>query len=282
MKVSICSDLHLEFGSLSLENKDQSNVLILAGDIFIGVDLHQYDDAFEHVRSQQIHDFFINTCLQYEYVILIAGNHTFYHGDFQTEIPKIKQYLKYIPNLYILDNETLEIDDYLFIGSTIWTDFNDEDKETMEWAFNNMNDYHVIKNDDTILLPEKILEKHKQDKQFIKETIENNPNKQIIVITHHCPTYQSIPAYKLDYGLKNGCYHSNLESLMDNVVLWAFGHIHDRHAYYLNNTLLVNNTRGYIRYQDCANTFELKSFDLKNLPSKETILTDKYWYFYPE
>ena len=33
MKISIASDLHLEFHTVELENKDGSEVLILAGDI---------------------------------------------------------------------------------------------------------------------------------------------------------------------------------------------------------------------------------------------------------
>lgn len=31
MKISVCSDVHLEFGDLDLRNKDNADVLILSG-----------------------------------------------------------------------------------------------------------------------------------------------------------------------------------------------------------------------------------------------------------
>lgn len=43
MKLSIASDLHLEFGEISLENKDESSILVLAGDIMVASDLNKTD-----------------------------------------------------------------------------------------------------------------------------------------------------------------------------------------------------------------------------------------------
>jgi hypothetical protein len=43
MKIAVCSDLHLEFGDLDLENTQNAEVLILGGDIFVVEDLTHYE-----------------------------------------------------------------------------------------------------------------------------------------------------------------------------------------------------------------------------------------------
>ena len=43
MKIAVCSDLHLEFGSLSIKNPGDVEVLILSGDILVENDLDIYD-----------------------------------------------------------------------------------------------------------------------------------------------------------------------------------------------------------------------------------------------
>ena len=45
MKIALCSDLHLEFGPISLENTENAEVLILSGDILVADDLNELGDA---------------------------------------------------------------------------------------------------------------------------------------------------------------------------------------------------------------------------------------------
>ena len=61
MKIAVCSDLHLEFGPISLENKDNADVLILSGDIIVVNDLQEkdsYNIRGENDKSNQYHTFF--------------------------------------------------------------------------------------------------------------------------------------------------------------------------------------------------------------------------------
>ena len=44
MKVALCSDVHLEFGTISLENTEGADVLILSGDICVAKDVRIKDD----------------------------------------------------------------------------------------------------------------------------------------------------------------------------------------------------------------------------------------------
>ena len=43
MKIAICSDVHLEFGDLMLQNTEGAEVLVLSGDIMVTADLGKPD-----------------------------------------------------------------------------------------------------------------------------------------------------------------------------------------------------------------------------------------------
>ena len=45
MRIAVCSDIHLEFGPISLQNTDNADVLILGGDICVAKDILNKDDA---------------------------------------------------------------------------------------------------------------------------------------------------------------------------------------------------------------------------------------------
>ena len=125
MKIAVCSDLHLEFGPISLENTDNAEVLILSGDICVAKDLREkdsYNIKGEHDKSNQYHTFFQECCARFPSVIYIAGNHEHYHGDFIKSIGSIRDRLGYLVNLHVLDKESVLINNVLFIGGTLWTD----------------------------------------------------------------------------------------------------------------------------------------------------------------
>ncbi len=101
MKIAVCSDLHLEFGPISLENTDNAEVLILSGDICVAKDLGEndsYNIKGENDKSNQIHKFFQECCARFPSVIYIAGNHEHYHGDFVKSIGSIRDRLGYLVN----------------------------------------------------------------------------------------------------------------------------------------------------------------------------------------
>ena len=58
MKIAVCSDLHLEFGTISLENTENADVLILSGDICVARDL-LLRDSYDSKKSNVIHNFFL-------------------------------------------------------------------------------------------------------------------------------------------------------------------------------------------------------------------------------
>ena len=82
-KLAICSDLHLEFADINLQNTENADVLILAGDIMVAQDLHDFPE--QNVRTaamlemlssrqekvQRFRDFFKRCSFQFPKVIYI-------------------------------------------------------------------------------------------------------------------------------------------------------------------------------------------------------------------
>ena len=47
MKIALASDLHLEIKPIALDNTENADVLILAGDIMTGIALHDHGDIYK-------------------------------------------------------------------------------------------------------------------------------------------------------------------------------------------------------------------------------------------
>ena len=150
MKIAVCSDLHLEFGDINLQNTDNADVLILGGDICVAADIGRpdQDNMFEGARSHRVTDFFKRCSFQFPHVICIMGNHEHYNGDFATSGNKIKSMLEsnMLSNVYLLDKEIKTIDDVIFVGGTLWTDMNNDDEMTKFHVSQRMNDFRCVRN----------------------------------------------------------------------------------------------------------------------------------------
>jgi predicted phosphodiesterase len=291
MKIAVCSDVHLEFGDLVLKNEENIDVLILSGDICVARDLMEHDahGIVSFGKSARYHQFFQNCCEQFPHVIYVAGNHEHYHGDFKYTYGDLKKYLGYLKNLHILDKETFELDDYVFVGSTLWTDMNKRDPMTLHMISRMMNDFRIVDNshrevtfktfDDpenpdkptfrtrvAKFSPEDAVEEHEKCLSYIQHVYDNTPPwKSMIVVGHHTPSHTSChPRYKGDREM-NGGYHSNLsEFILDRpgIKLWTHGHTHELFDYNIGDCRVVCNPRGYVGHEQISLDFKLKVVEL--------------------
>jgi Icc-related predicted phosphoesterase len=248
MKISLVSDTHLEFSSLGLPGGE---VLILAGDIC----------EYRTFKKQQsfVVDFFERECSKYEKVFMVCGNHESYrhrldktYDDFKTLLPA---------NITLLENETVEYQGVVFMGATLWTDFNRGDPVSIEVARASMNDFKVIQNHykDTgnyhKLTPEFIYQIHRNTIRYLNTELLQHKNSKVVVITHHAPTRLSInEKYKQDFHM-NGSFASDLsEMILDNpqIVYWVHGHCHDPVNYEMGTTKVISNPRGYVGHEDTS------------------------------
>ena len=270
MKITLVSDLHLEFSDVNIVNNG-ADVLILGGDIMIAQDLHDHPEPVSAVErsiiansqglsrrqesAQRYRDFLKRVSFQFPHVIYIAGNHEFYHGKFPAGLDYIRTETEKFKNIYFLENQTKVIDDITFIGTTLWTDMNKGDPLTINACKDSMNDYRVIRNNlrsYARFSPIDSVSSHKKSIKFIKETVAVDPNKKYVVVGHHAPSKLSIkPRYEKDY-LLNGAYSSDLsEIILDypQIKLWTHGHTHDVFDYTIGSTRIVCNPRGYEGYE---------------------------------
>lgn len=241
MKVKVLSDLHLEhFVAAQVYPVGEGDVLILAGDILCAK--HFKTDGY----LRRVYDRFIDDCSKrYNKVLYVFGNHEYYGYNYEGTKRKIKENLPY--NFHVLDNNTVKIEDWNFIGFTLWTDFRNENILEMMEAECNMNDYKTIRIGSNYrkLRANDTLEFHKNSKKYLLDQLQTISDK-VFVISHHAPSYQSIPQEYKKHA--NGAYCSDLDNLIiDNqqIKYWVHGHTHTSFNYMIEQCRVVCNPGGY-------------------------------------
>ena len=254
MKIALASDVHLEFGPISFDNKDNADVLILSGDICVAT-------HFE----KEFTKFFKECSERFPNVIYIMGNHEHYGGDFELTKKILHEELEEFKNIHILEKESITLNDFTFVCGTLWTDMNKNDPNTLFHVKRVMNDFRIIRNGpDYVLSPEFVYEEHLKTLDYFRSEVSDSTKKYVIV-GHHAPSKQSVkPRYQGDH-LTNGAYSSDLsEFILDHtqIKLWTHGHTHDTFDYMIGETRILCNPRGYIGYEDRAYDFQLITVEI--------------------
>jgi len=272
MKIAVASDLHLEFGDLDFDNKDNAEVLILSGDILVAKDVTDHDThdiMGPEYRSNRYHNFMQRCTERFPHVIYILGNHEHYHGDFAETVTHLKNKFDYMPNLHILDQEILQIGDVTFIGGTLWTDMNREDPTTLYHMKSMMNDFRCVRNTtlgtNAKFLPEDAVDEHRRFVGYIQQIVEGKFDQKFVVVGHHSPSRLSTHPRYADDTIMNGGYSSSLDDyIIDHpqIKLWTHGHTHYPFDYMIGSTRVVCNPRGYINYEESADRWQLITVDI--------------------
>jgi len=261
MKISVVSDLHLEFGYQTLPGGE---VLVLAGDMAEARSIRNHfhstrimvDNPIEQLRCSE---FFFNECAKYDQVFYVMGNHEHYHGQFDRTLTELRGIMP--GNVTILEKQAEEYNGVLFVGATTWTDCNKLDWATIWSLKQHMNDYSLIKFHDVVnnryrkLMPEDTIQDHKATLAYFRTVLAENSDKPVVMITHHAPSSLSIhDKYKGDVNM-NGGYMSDLSEIMldnPNIQYWFHGHMHDPSDYEIGSTRVISNPRGYHGHEDTS------------------------------
>jgi Icc-related predicted phosphoesterase len=295
MKIAVASDIHLEFGDLNIKNEHGADVLILSGDICVAEDIGKPDppNFMEGARSNRIVDFFKRCSFQFPHVIYIMGNHEHYHGDYAKTYSRIKSMLEsnVLSNVYLLEREVKEIDGVTFIGGTLWTDMNNGDQLTLYHMKGMMNDFVCVKNSNRMVTfktyeqingvdnrerpifnervakfsPEDAFEEHVKMKGYISQIVEGRPDQKFVVVGHHAPSRTSTHEMYKNDTIMNGGYSSDMDEFIQErpqIKLWTHGHTHHVFDYVIGETRVVCNPRGYVKYEQRADEWELLYVDI--------------------
>lgn len=241
MKLKVLSDLHLEHCVASqVYPVGNGDVLVLAGDIL----------SAKHFKSNgylaDVYKRFLDDCSKnYQKVLYVMGNHEYYGYNYEGTKKKIRENLP--DNFYFLDNDTVSIEDWNFIGFTLWTDFRNENPLEMMDAQTTMNDYKTIRIGSNYrkLNPNDTLAFHKASKEYLLNQLQTL-NENVFVISHHAPSYQSIPQEYKKHA--NGAYCSDFDDLIYNhpqIKYWVHGHTHNAFNYMIGDCRVICNPAGY-------------------------------------
>lgn len=246
--------------------------------------------------------------------IIVAGNHLVYN-NFGLTIEDLKKNLsKKFPingKLSFLDNSVgimeKEVDGILFVGSTLYTDYRlpvDGERiigESRIIEFNKrmaspkmsgggLNDFNFGFTEEATydmdryfnpeharLTPtnyERFFERTFSELQRIVEKKENL-EKDIVVVTHHCPSPKCISSEYVDSPM-NASYVSNLEDFIishENIKCWVCGHVHHRANFMVGKCRVVMNPLGYCKYGEFLSSKDGISGDW----SPNTYVNTKTW-----
>lgn len=104
-----------------------------------------------------------------------------------------------------------------------------------------------------------VYKKNTESIEFLKRELLSGD----IVLTHHLPSYRSVPQRYKTSPL-NGFFVCDLEGLIleRKPSLWVHGHTHDSLDYHLGNTRIVCNPYGYLNHELNSGWVAVKLLDI--------------------
>jgi len=236
MRLHILGDLHLEFGPVNIPPTD-ADLVILAGDIHVG------PEGLRWIQKQ----------FADKPVVYILGNHEFYHHSLTGLLQELRKQATGT-NIHMLENSAVEINGYVFLGCTLWTDFQllGDAKTAMLAAEDMMSDYRIIQFDpeNRVLRARDTARLHQESVTWLRRQLTAHSDGHVpartIVVTHHAPSARSEAPCHVKSPL-SPAFASNLDSLVEQsrVPLWIHGHTHHNIDYHIGSTRVLTNQRGY-------------------------------------
>jgi len=240
-KLRVMSDLHIEFGELSLPHVE-ADVVVLAGDVHVGVRAARWSLDLAAALGVP--------------VVLVAGNHEHYDGARDPErcVPRTLEALRQMAaasggRLVFLERESAVVAGVRFVGCTLWTDFElfGDPAEGMALAEIGMTDFRMIAQRPGIrFTAHDARREFFAAKRFLERELAEASEAATVVVTHHLPSAKSVPS-RFERHALTPAYASHLDGLVERsgAALWVHGHTHDSADYTIGATRVLCNPRGY-------------------------------------
>ena len=231
MKARLISDLHLESNKFYYEWMGE-DVLFLLGDI---------DNSPNHIN-------FLMTIPQHVKIIMIAGNHCFYHSDFDEVHKTLKSFEEFLPNYTYLNNESIDIGDISIFGGTMWTDFelygHNDKPYVIQDATRGIADFKCITRNGRLWKVDDAIEQYNLFNREFDYWVKNSEGKTRVCLSHFLPSIKCVDK-KFDGSSLNAYFASNQENRINLVDFYFNGHTHASYDFMFNDTRVVCNPYGY-------------------------------------
>lgn len=262
MKIHLLSDLHLEFSVPRYRfGAVPSDVVVLAGDIYSGTRGIEWARSTWPTRP----------------VLYVPGNHEYYGRSYVAHRAQMQRVAAQYDNVHLLDRGAIVIGNVLFIGATLWTDFEYEGKGdivkragAMAFAARYMNDYRLIRvaddadGGDRRFTPEDSARIFDIEHAFLQGLLNDDPASlakrfsvdrfvKRVVVTHHLPSEGSVHSQYANSEL-NPAFTSRIDETVGLTDVWLHGHTHESCDYLVEGenghfARVICNPRGYSRYE---------------------------------
>lgn len=265
-KFYLASDLHLEFGDLRIENKDNVDCLILAGDV-VEIEQLKKDGT---TKKPYIAEFFKHVNSEFKQVIWVPGNHEYYGCYFmQKTVDDARKWLETngLTNISLCDMDTVLVNETPVHCATLWTDMNDGNEWVAYQIQNGLNDYKYIRGASPTRAGSRISTKeieiiHSKHLRFLDEATADG--KDCVVVTHHQPTLRALNSRyvsDIDYA-----YASDLSDFFldrPQIKVWCSGHTHaSMRQLDVGEQRFLTNCRGYHGHEEISRFFEPMLFEI--------------------
>jgi hypothetical protein len=270
-KISVVSDLHLEFADCELPGGD---ILILAGDIWLARDMVTDGSANPDRRKRYVR-FCQEELSKYRAVVAITGNHEAYGFNIVEMDATIRSFLlTHAPNTRLLNNEIAMIGGVTFLGTPLWATCGVGNPVAEMAIDGGMNDFRLIRTNvspmdrmpdmvgkDRRFTPRDANALHSHAVTWLSEELPRH--SRCVVIGHHAPSFKSAGGEHNDQTLDTA-YCSALDTLIEEhpqIAIWIHGHTHRAENYRIGNTKVIANPRGYFPDERVSRFFDPTAVD---------------------
>ena len=243
MNIAVHSDLHTEVSLCRLEKLHTADLLVLAGDIGSSASL----PVFFATLREQAPDL---------PVLYVLGNHDRYGFTYGGGVAEHRAIAGEFA-VRLLEDEAVRIEDVLFCGTTLWTDFRlgGDPLASMTWAGGALPDYrHISCDDGRALTPEVMSEWFERACAFLRTAFAQAGRvRKTVVISHFLPAKELVAErYRRSRrdAIRSAYWASDIPALYRQADVWIYGHSHDNIERTIATTDFVSNQRGYSRQEN--------------------------------
>ena len=264
MKIQVVSDIHLEYYTyypgIHYFVKPIAHVLVLAGDIC-------------YYKHKHFLTFFQEASFYFKYVVFVPGNHEYYTStmidtdfkDFNFIDDVIKDKLKHLTNVKVLQKGTFVLNNIKFIGTTLWYNTPPTDQR-----FNNIvptqNDNFILYNNHLMPHPKPIHNINRNQYNWLVNELNHSKNHCSIVITHYLPSKKCI-ASVFKKSFDNYLFYTECDEFIEKANIWIYGHTHIGQHLYINNTIVMANPMGLPKEQNKYKDYKYNKEYVIDVPS---------------
>ena len=292
-RVTVMSDLHLEFAGLS--GLPGGDILILAGDIWTVRHMRSNrQDADSRGLRKRFEKFCREELSKYLHVLIITGNHEGY-GEVYEELHDVLGHFLalHASHATLLNNEVAKIGGVAFLGTPLWSSCGVGNPVAEQIIRRTMNDFHLIRTNSPVLEGDWALRPangkpriftpadanmlHRNAVAWLREELPRHDC--CVVIGHHAPSLRSSGGGHTGDNDLDLAYCGQLDGLIldhPQIKVWIHGHTHRDERYSIGGTRVIANPRGYFPDERCARAFNpaAADFDLDEVGASPPLASE--------